>query len=138
MPARLRHSSGVKIAAKKTTDRCKHSETILRGQRAVDISINSERGETRHSRAWFGPPQIVRCGMEAFRECYTWFERCRLEARVGRERLVLGFAYAPTGKLFRASLPPFGLSLNQRLLFLASVAILYPRWPFFVAAWRAL
>ena len=48
------------------------------------------------------------------------------------------FVYAPMGKLFPAPAPPFGLALNQWLFFLASAAILYPSWPFFIAAWRAL
>ena len=34
--------------------------------------------------------------------------------------------------------PPFGLELNLWLFFFASAAILYPSWPFFVSAWRAL
>jgi Cu2+-exporting ATPase len=48
------------------------------------------------------------------------------------------FIYAPMGNLFPAPAPPFGLPLNQWLFGLASAAILYPSWPFFVAAWRAL
>ncbi|KKC34412.1 ATPase P, partial [Devosia psychrophila] len=34
--------------------------------------------------------------------------------------------------------PPFGLSMNLTMFLLASAAILYPVWPFVVAAWRAL
>ena len=34
--------------------------------------------------------------------------------------------------------PPFGLSEDLAMFFLASAAILYPVWPFLVAAWRAL
>ena len=48
------------------------------------------------------------------------------------------FIYSPMGDLFPAPAPPFGLPLNQWLFGLASAAILYPSWPFFVAAWRAL
>jgi Cu2+-exporting ATPase len=48
------------------------------------------------------------------------------------------FVYAPMGNLFKAPAPPFGLSLNLWLFFFASAAILYPSWPFFVSAWRAL
>jgi Cu2+-exporting ATPase len=48
------------------------------------------------------------------------------------------FIYAPMGGMFRPPAPPFGLPLNLWLFFLASAAILYPSWPFFVAAWRAL
>ena len=48
------------------------------------------------------------------------------------------FVYAPMGNLFKAPVPPFGLSLNLWLFFFASAAILYPSWPFFVSAWRAL
>ena len=48
------------------------------------------------------------------------------------------FVYSPMGKLFTPPAPPFGLRLNVWLLLLASGAILYPVWPFCVAAWRAL
>ena len=48
------------------------------------------------------------------------------------------FVYAPMGGLFKPPTPPFGLELNLWLFFFASVAILYPSWPFFVSAWRAL
>lgn len=48
------------------------------------------------------------------------------------------FVYAPMGGMFVPPAPPFGLELNLWLFFLASAAVLYPSWPFFVVAWRAL
>ncbi|PKP71959.1 MAG: copper-translocating P-type ATPase, partial [Alphaproteobacteria bacterium HGW-Alphaproteobacteria-5] len=48
------------------------------------------------------------------------------------------FVYSPMGGMFTPPAPPFGLRLDLWLFFLASVAVLYPSWPFFVAAWRAL
>ena len=48
------------------------------------------------------------------------------------------FVYSPMGNLFKPPAPPFGLALNLWLFFLASAAVLYPIWPFVVAAWRAL
>lgn len=48
------------------------------------------------------------------------------------------FVYAPMGGMWQAPAPPFGLELNLWLFFLASAAILYPSWPFFVSAWRAI
>ncbi len=48
------------------------------------------------------------------------------------------FVYAPMGGFFKPPTPPFGLQLNLWLFFFASAAILYPSWPFFVSAWRAL
>ena len=48
------------------------------------------------------------------------------------------FVYSPMGGLFTPPTPPFGLRLDIWLFFLASAAVLYPSWPFFVAAWRAL
>ncbi|OYZ23559.1 MAG: ATPase P [Bdellovibrio sp. 28-41-41] len=48
------------------------------------------------------------------------------------------FIYAPMGEMFKPPSPPFGLNLNLWLFFLASAAILYPSWPFFVSAWRAV
>ena len=48
------------------------------------------------------------------------------------------FIYSPMGDMFPAPAPPFGLPLNQWLFGLASAAVLYPSWPFFVSAWRGL
>ncbi|MBX4893249.1 heavy metal translocating P-type ATPase [Rhizobium bangladeshense] len=48
------------------------------------------------------------------------------------------FIYSPMGGIFAAPAPPFGLDLELWLFLLASAAVLYPSWPFFVAAWRAL
>ncbi len=48
------------------------------------------------------------------------------------------FVYAPMGGMWQPPSPPFGLELNLWLFLLASAAIVYPSWPFFVSAWRAL
>ena len=48
------------------------------------------------------------------------------------------FALSPMGMDFIKVAPPFGLRLDLVLFFLASAAILYPVWPFVVAAYRAL
>ena len=48
------------------------------------------------------------------------------------------FVYAPMGGFFTPPAPPFGIKLNLWLFFLATVAIPYPSYPFFVSAWRAL
>ncbi len=48
------------------------------------------------------------------------------------------FVYSPMGGLFSSPSPPFGLDLNVWLFLLATVAVIWPSWPFFVAAWRAL
>ena len=48
------------------------------------------------------------------------------------------FVYAPMGGFFTPPAPPFGMTLNLWLFFFASAAILYPSWPFFVSAWRAI
>jgi Cu2+-exporting ATPase len=48
------------------------------------------------------------------------------------------FIYAPMGGLFVAPKPPFGLELNVWLFILATIAVVYPSWSFFVSAWRAL
>jgi Cu2+-exporting ATPase len=48
------------------------------------------------------------------------------------------FVYAPMGGLFEPPVPPFGIDLGLWLFGLASLAIVYPSWPFFVSAWRAL
>jgi len=48
------------------------------------------------------------------------------------------FTYSPMGGLFTPPAPPFGLELDLWLFVLGSAAIIWPSWPFFVAAWRAL
>ncbi|MEW6596982.1 MAG: heavy metal translocating P-type ATPase [Pseudomonadota bacterium] len=48
------------------------------------------------------------------------------------------FFLAPMGMDFLRVKPPFGWDLNLTLFVLASAAILWPGWPFFVAAVRAL
>ena len=48
------------------------------------------------------------------------------------------FLWAPMGLPIAAPAPPFGLALDQWMFVLASGAIVWPSWPFFVAAWRAL
>lgn len=48
------------------------------------------------------------------------------------------FVYSPMGGIFTPPAPPFGLRLDLWLFFLATVAVVYPSWPFFVAALRAL
>ena len=48
------------------------------------------------------------------------------------------FFWAPMGLPIPTPAPPFGLELDQWLFVLASGAVLWPSWPFFVAAWRAL
>ncbi|WP_227819685.1 heavy metal translocating P-type ATPase [Aurantiacibacter atlanticus] len=48
------------------------------------------------------------------------------------------FIYSPMGGFFTPPAPPFGIDLELWLFGLASAAVLYPAWPFAVAAWRAL
>lgn len=48
------------------------------------------------------------------------------------------FALSPMGIDFIKVPPPFGLRLDLVLFVLASAAILYPVWPFLVAAYRAM
>jgi Cu2+-exporting ATPase len=48
------------------------------------------------------------------------------------------FVYSPMGGMFTPPAPPFGLPLNIWLFLLASAAVIYPVWPFAIAAWRAL
>ena len=48
------------------------------------------------------------------------------------------FLFSPMGMDFIQIPPPFGLRLDLVLFVLASAAILYPVWPFVVAAYRAL
>ena len=48
------------------------------------------------------------------------------------------FLWAPMGLPMPVPGVPLGLELDQWLFILASGAIVWPSWPFFVAAWRAL
>jgi Cu2+-exporting ATPase len=66
-------------------------------------------------------------------------------ARDMRNRFLVSLAFtlpifllAPMGMEFMRVEPPFGLPLTPTLFVLASGAILYPGWPFLVAAVRAL
>lgn len=47
------------------------------------------------------------------------------------------FIYSPMG-LYPPPSPPFGMNLRLWLFVFATLAIVYPSWPFFVAAWTAL
>ena len=46
------------------------------------------------------------------------------------------FLYSPMGEMFGQLPLPFGLDRKIVLFLLASGAIIYPAWPFFVSAWR--
>ena len=66
-------------------------------------------------------------------------------ARDMRNRFWIAFAFSvpifltmPMGLPLPALPPPFGLDVDLWLFVLASAAILYPGWPFVVAAWRAV
>ncbi len=66
-------------------------------------------------------------------------------ARDMRNRFLIAVAFtvpifflAPMGMEFMRVEPPFGLPLKPLLFVLASAAILYPGWPFYIAAVRAL
>jgi len=48
------------------------------------------------------------------------------------------FLYSPMGAMFGDFGVPFGMDRKLFLFLVASGAILYPGWPFYVAAWRAL
>jgi len=48
------------------------------------------------------------------------------------------FLYSPMGAMFGQFNVPFGMDRKLFLFLVASGAILYPGWPFYVAAWRAL
>jgi len=47
------------------------------------------------------------------------------------------FLYSPMGAMFGELATPFGMNRKVFLFFVATAAIAYPGWPFFVAAWRA-
>ena len=47
------------------------------------------------------------------------------------------FLYSPMGKMFGDFATPFGMERNLFLFIVATGAIAYPGWPFFIAAWRA-
>ncbi len=47
------------------------------------------------------------------------------------------FLYSPMGKMFGDFPTPFGMDRKIFLFIVGTAAIIYPAWPFFVAAWRA-
>jgi len=48
------------------------------------------------------------------------------------------FLYSPMGKMFGDFATPFGMDRKLFLFVTGTAAIIYPAWPFFVSAWRAL
>ena len=48
------------------------------------------------------------------------------------------FVYSPMGAMLGDFAVPFGMDRKLFLFIVASAAILYPGWPFYIAAWRAL
>ena len=48
------------------------------------------------------------------------------------------FLYSPMGAMFGDFAVPFGMDRKLFLFLVASAAIIYPGWPFYVATWRAL
>ncbi|MDZ4065938.1 MAG: heavy metal translocating P-type ATPase, partial [Tabrizicola sp.] len=48
------------------------------------------------------------------------------------------FVWSPMGGMFTPPAPPFGLRLDLWLFILATIAVIWPVWPFVVAAFRAL
>ena len=48
------------------------------------------------------------------------------------------FFWAPMGLPIPTPAPPFGMELDQWMFVLATGAVVWPSWPFVVAAWRAL
>ena len=47
------------------------------------------------------------------------------------------FLYSPMGRMFGDFATPFGIERKLFLFIVATGAIAYPGWPFFIAAWRA-
>src|SRR3990167_2728773 len=47
------------------------------------------------------------------------------------------FLYSPMGRMFGDFATPFGLDNKLFLFIVATGAVAYPGWPFFIAAWRA-
>lgn len=47
------------------------------------------------------------------------------------------FLYSPMGQMFGDFATPFGIDRKLFLFVIATGAIAYPSWPFFIAAWRA-
>ena len=47
------------------------------------------------------------------------------------------FVYSPMGEMLGNFTTPFGMDRKVFLFIVATAGILYPAWPFFVAAWRA-
>lgn len=48
------------------------------------------------------------------------------------------FIYSPMGGMFAPPAPPGGLDLDIWLFIFATAAVIWPSWPFWIAAWRAL
>ena len=134
MPTHIGHVADVKPAEAEAHDR--HA---THGEHAVHVEPAIEVQAVRHTEhAGQRDEMAHEMGHGAGMDMQAMVRDVRNRFWVALIFTVPIFIYSPMGSIFTAPAPPFGLSLDLWLFFLASIAVLYPSWPFFVAAWRAL
>ncbi len=134
MPGQPGHVSGAKTAEAKAPDRhaghgehAVHAESGVEAQAARQAEHAGQKDEMAHE-----------MGHGAGMDMQAMARDMRNRFWIAFVFTVPIFIYSPMGEIFTPPAPPFGLRLDLWLLFLATAAVVYPSWPFFVAAWRAL
>jgi P-type Cu2+ transporter len=134
MPTHIGHVAGVKPAEPDTHDR--HA---THGERAVHVEPGGETQAARHAEQIGQKDEIAHeMGHGAGMDMQAMVRDMRNRFWICLIFTVPIFIYSPMGGIFTPPAPPFGLSLDLWLFILGSIAVLYPSWPFFVAAWRSL
>jgi Cu2+-exporting ATPase len=134
LPAHTGHVSGVKPAEPDTHDR--HA---THGERAIHVEPGGEAQAARHAEQIGQKDEMAHeMGHGAGMDMQAMVRDMRNRFWICLIFTVPIFIYSPMGGLFTPPAPPFGLSLDLWLFILGSIAVLYPSWPFFVAAWRSL
>jgi Cu2+-exporting ATPase len=131
MPGHVGHVAGVERVEPESPDRhathgerTTHVEPVVEAQAARHAGAKDEMAHEMGHGAGMDMQAMVRDMRNRFWICLIF--------------TVPIFIYSPMGGMFTPPNPPFGLSLDLWLFFLASIAVLYPSWPFFIAAWRSL
>jgi P-type Cu2+ transporter len=134
IPGHAGHGDRVKPAEPETHDR--HA---THGERAVHVEPGGEAQAARHAEQSGQKDEMAhQMGHGAGMDMQAMVRDMRNRFWICLIFTVLIFIYSPMGGIFSPPAPPFGLSLDLWLFILATIAVLYPSWTFFVAAWRAL
>jgi P-type Cu2+ transporter len=127
------------VAGAKPAQPAAHDRHATHGERAVQVEPGGEAQAARHAEHAGQKDEMAHeMGHGAGMDMQAMARDMRNRFWIAFVFTVPIFIYSPMGEIFTPPAPPFGLRLDLWLLFLATAAVVYPSWPFFVAAWRAL